>query len=231
MKQFRNYILAGAVAGLFVAAAGSLQAQGRLDDITVVNVSLKLQLQSGFTDNGSVKIYARPQNQRINTKDLLTLLARDKFAQTNYAGTLFPSGSRLAINNTNGAFLVVSRNDELIADVSDILSFSSSTNYVFSGRVSDNTGLASPRINQLALGQLNFDDTFIPGGGHLSFSVQGINQIRTKDSPVGKNSGKYREIVQERIKNATGEGKFNKIPFVITGSVQGNSRAKQVLIF
>ena len=205
----------------------------KLNDLNVLNVTLTFQSQGGYGDNGAVRTYAQPLTSRMNTKDLLAQLALDKYAESNYTKTFFPPGSKLAINSTNGAAVVVSGNNELIVDVSDIMSFSSGTNDIISGRVSNTTGLARPKTTELIYVSLNFDDTFIPPGvvipgpgsyGNLKFFVSGLDTIKTTDSTPGS-SGNYRENTSDSVKSGAGEGQSGGAQCVVNGSIRGNGSA------
>ncbi len=219
------------VVAVFVSgslAAGTLQAQGKLNDINVVTVALKLQLQSpGFnSQNGVTRTFAKPVVQTINTKNLLDRLALDKQAQGLYNASKFPGGSKLALFGSQ--VVVVKGNNDFIVDVSDIISFTSGVNDIFSGTTNNNTGLASPKATELVLVNLAFDDTFIVGGSDLRFFAQGLDTIKTQDSQPG-NNGNYNEKASDQVKNAAGEGQSGGTPFVLTGSVNGNRNASLTL--
>jgi hypothetical protein len=222
-----------AIFGLNAFAAAPV----KLNDINVINVTLTLQSQGTFSDNGTVRTYNAPATSRMNTKDLLNQLAVDKYAETNYAKTFFPAGSKLAINSTNGAVVVVNGNNELIVDVSDIVSFSAGTNDIVSGRVSNATGLAQPNTTELVYVSLNFDDTFISPGvvipgvgsyGNLKFFIVGLDTIKTSDSTPGA-SGNYRENTSDFVKSGAGEGEISGAQCVVTGSIQGSRGASLTL--
>ena len=223
MKNSSKIILLVALAG-FLAAAGNLRAQDKLDDLNVVTVALKLQLQApGYNGkNGLTRTYAKPKAQSLNTKNLLDRLALDKQAQGLYAASSFPGGSKLAVAVDH--FVVVKSNNELIVDVSDIVSFKSGTNDILSGSVNVSTGLASKKTTELILVALNFDDTFIAGGSDLKLFVQGLDTISTTDSTPNSSSGKYTENTSDKISNAAGEGQSGIAPFVVTGSIKGSRK-------
>lgn len=224
MKNSAKHLLIATLTATLAAlglTAFAAPAQGKLADLNFVTVALTVDSQGSFSDDGTIRIYAEPVSRRVSTKDLLNQLARDKFAQSNYAANFFPSGSRLALSG--GACVVVDRNGQLLVDVSDILQFSSGTNGILSGRVNDTTGLASRKTTERILVSLAFDDTFIPGGGSLSFFVQGLDTLKTKDSkPAG---GFYQEATSDLVKNATGEGQTSGMSFVVSGAIQGSRNA------
>lgn len=221
MKNLPQSLLVTALAVLSLAAAGNLQAQGKLNDISAITVTFKLQLQSpGFNSkDGSVRTFDKPVVQIINTKNLLDRLALDKQAQGLYNSDKFPSGAKLALAGSQ--VVVVRGNNTFIVDVSDIVTFSGGTNDILSGTTNNLNGLADPRITELTLVRLNFDDTFIEGGTNLRFSIQGLDTIKTQDSNPG-NNGNYYEKTTDNVKNAAGEGQSGGTPFVMTGSIAGN---------
>lgn len=221
MKNSSKYFLVAALS-LFGLAAVAAPAPVKLTDFNVVSVALTMQTQNSFDDNGTVRTYGNPVVTRMNTKNLLDQLARDKFAQGTYSATSFPNGSQLVLSE--GLFVVINRNNELLADVSDIIQFGSGNNDVISGKVNDATTLANPNYTEQILVQLKFDDTAIFGGGNLSFFVQGVDIIKTSDTaPNG--SGKYREITSDSVKNVGGEGLSGGSQFMVTGSIQGSRNA------
>jgi hypothetical protein len=209
---------------LALSTAATLQAQPKLTDVNVLTVQFKLQSQGGFSDNGTVRTYANPDQVKMNSKDLLAVLAQDKYAQSNYPATFFPNGARLAVADGTTA-VVVNGNGQLIVDVSDIVHFDASTNSVLSGKVNNTTGLADAKTTELAIARMTFDDTFIIGGNNLSFVIQGVDKVKTTDTKPGS-GGNYNETSTDEISNAAGEGQSGGKPFVITGSISGNRSAK-----
>jgi hypothetical protein len=221
MKNSAKYLLAATFAAFGLCAVAA-PAPVKLTDFNVVSVALTLQTQNSFDDNGTVRTYGNPVVTRMNTKDLLNQLARDKFAQGTYSATSFPNGSQLVLSE--GLFVVIDRNNNFIMDVSDIIQFGAGNNDVISGKVNDATTLANPNYTEQILVQLKFDDTAIFGGGNMSFFVQGVDIIKTSD-PVPNGSGKYREITSDSVKNAAGEGLAGGLQFMVTGSIQGSRNA------
>lgn len=211
------------VAVLGLTAPGA-RAQSNTNDFNIVTVALTLQSQGSISDDGTTRVYANPVKRKVSTKDLLNQLARDKYAQSNYTANFFPAGAKLALSG--GAFVVVTRFNQFIVDVSDILKFSGGTNDIISGHVNDTTGLAKPQTTELTLVKLTFDDTFISGGGNLSFFVQGVDTVKTKDTtPV---AGSYVEVTSDSVKNASGEGQSGGTAFIATGSIKGSRNVKLI---
>lgn len=229
MKRSSKNFLAVILAAGSLAMAGQVQATpGKLDNLNFITVACKLQLQGDFVDDGSLRNYANPTIARFGTKELLATLAADKYAQTNYPANYFPAGAKLAVTQA-GAFVVVNRNNELLADVSDIMHFTTGTNDIVSGRVDNTTGLASPNRKDLVLVTLNFDDTSITNGSNLRFSMLGLDQVKTRDSKPG-GGGNYNENTTDQISNAVGEGQSGDTPLIITGTIHGNGKARLNLL-
>ena len=220
MKNSADKLLAATLAA-FALAAFTAQAQGRLTDLNFINVALTFQSQSGYRDNGTVQNYFKPGKQRFITKDLLNRLALDEYALTNYPSNFFKPGARLAINTTNGAMVVVDGNNQLLVDVSNILSFSYETNGVMTGRVSNASGLARPSTIETIYVSLNFDDTSIANGGNLKFFVAGLDTLKTSDTIPGS-GGSYHENTSDFVKSGAGAGQSGVTPFVVTGTIQGS---------
>lgn len=223
MKNLRSFLPVLTAAALALAATAHAT-PAKLNDIKTISVEFKLQLQGSFTDDGTVRTYAKPTIQRLDTKGLLDILAADKYAQTNYPANFFPAGSKLALTGS-GAVVVVNRNNELLVDVSDIIRIETSTNGIISGRVDNNTGLARPNDTELAITRITFDDTTIIGGKNFSFVIQGLDSIKTNDAVPNQSNGKYREVSNSQATNAAGEGQSNGTRFIITGSFKGSLNA------
>lgn len=203
----------------FAAAAN---AQVMVTNLNELNLTLKVLLQSpGYnSDDGAVRTYDNPVVQTINTKNLLDRLAVDKQLQGDYGFGTFPPGAKLGV--VDGKVVVVGPDRLLLADVSDIVTFSYGTNALLSGTVNNASGLADPRTAKVSLLRLDFDDTFIPSGGGLVFFVQGFNVTKTKDSKVNDGTGKYLEKTNSKMANAVGEGSSGGTPIVVTGTIKGN---------
>jgi hypothetical protein len=217
MKHSAKNLLAVTLTALGLAAL-SAQAQGKVNDLNVITISLTLQVQGSFSDNGTTRIYNQPVSRKVNTKDLLSQLARDKFAQGTNSANTFPTGAKLGLSGGN--FVVVDHNNQLVVDVSDILQFTRGTNGVLNGRINDTTGLANNQLSETTFVTLTFDDTFITGGGGLNFILAGVDTLKIKDRTLtGKN---YQEITSDNVKNAGGEGQSAGTPFVVTGSIDGS---------
>jgi hypothetical protein len=201
--------------------AGSRALAQPNNDINILNVAFRLQLQSpGYnSQNGTVREFANPVVQSINTKNLLDRLSLDK-------GMKFPGSAKLAVSGTN--VIVVAGNNNLIVDVSDIISFTAGNNDILSGTTNNVTGLAAASTSELILVGFRFDDTSVTNGTDLSFSVTGLDTVRTKDSTPSATTGKYNETTSDRLNTAQGEGHSGGVPFVISGTIQGNRNVNLV---
>ena len=211
-----------------IVSAQTSEINGELPYNDVITVALTLHSQGGFSDNGIVRIYSKPVVRRMNTKDLLGQLAREKFAQGLYPTPFFPDGSKLVNFGDfrsfahGGYFYIVNRDNKVLVDVSDIIiQITKGTNDILSGRVNDANGLAQPNTTELILVEFKFDDTFISGGGNLSFFAEGLDSVKTNDSTPGV-AGSYHEHTSDSVKNVMGEGLSNGTQFIVTGSIHGN---------
>jgi len=220
MKTSAKNLLTITLVALGLSAL-STQAQGTITDLNVITVSLTLQLQGTFSDDGTVRVYGKPVVSKQNTKDLLALIGRAKYAQGQYPANTFPAGSKLGL--TGGQFVVVNANDHLLVNASDILQFSRSTNSVLDGRITDATGLADTQVTALTFVTMTFDDTFIPGGNNLKFFLTGVDTLKIQDKVLAGNN--YHESASDSVKNAAGEGRSAGTPLVISGTIHGNFSA------
>jgi hypothetical protein len=219
--KLKNIIMAGAALAFLTIAAGSLQAQ-----LTqILTITATASLQGGSTDNGTVTTYAAPIKHTADTKQILAFLAQDENVEGNYGSTNFPSGAKLVIA-ANGAFQVLDKSDNLLVDVSDILSSSNpGTNNIFSGKQNDTNGLASPTTTDLSLLTITFDDSNVGEGAvGLTFSMTGIGTGKTTDTTPNVSTGAYTETDSGSLTSATGEGSYQGDPLVVTGSAKASGK-------
>ncbi len=99
-------------------------------------------MTAASTNDGTVTTTPNPVKVRINTKDLLALLAQDEHASGNYDNTNFPAGSHLVIlgdipSGDHIDFQVQDRNGGELVDVSDIIKLEYGTNVVYSGKTNN----------------------------------------------------------------------------------------------
>jgi hypothetical protein len=217
MKNSAKNLLTLTLAALGLSAL-SAQAQGKITDLNEITVALKMEVQGSFSDNGSVRVYAKPVMSKQNTKDLLNQIGRDKYAQGQYTANTFPGGAKLGLSA--GRFVVVNASNQLLVDASDILQFSRGTNTVLNGRLNDSTGLAATKVVALTFVTVTFDDTFIAGGSNTKYVLTGVDTLDIQDKVLAGN--KYSERTSDSVKNAAGEGRNANGPFVVTGSLRGS---------
>jgi len=108
-----------------VAQLYALESEGE-SALSFLNVSINLTLhkQNTSRDNGATTITASPKILKYSTKDILKVLASDKFAQGYWPSNSFPKSARLA---TDGKGFLVVKGTNVLADVSDIMSLDSAT--------------------------------------------------------------------------------------------------------
>ena len=194
--------------------------------------------------------YATPTKHSVATKDLLALLALDENAEGNYPDTNFPSGAKLVIshvtppsgviiitapvpvespvviNNVSDIdedFQVVDKNNNLLIDVSDIMSINRvGGNVITSSKsTSSNPGRGISSNEQLL--SIGFDDTGI--GGSLKFFLTGIGTGKTTDTTPSKTTGAYTESSSGSLSSGTGEGSYHGNPFICTGTASESGKA------
>ena len=113
-------------------------------------------------------------------------------------------------------FAVVDKNLRLIADVSGILTFSTGEHLVSSGKQQTATGLAAPNLQGMQLATISYNGSGGYGPNAVKFSLQGMLSGSITDSTV--KSGLVTEAQTASISSGTGEGTYNGIRFVVTGS-------------
>ena len=221
--KLRSNIIAGAAALAFLAiTAGSIEGQVK----TIVAFTGTALVQGSSTNNGAVTQYAAPAKQALATKDILQHLALDENAAGKYKSTTFPSGAQLVaiISNTagnKGTFQVLDKNNNLLVDVSNILSISYGTygHSIISGLQNDDTGLSAPSRAVSNVLTISYDDSGITGSVGFRFYMTGmITRTTTDTTPSGK-TRVYTETQSGTMSTAAGEGDYQGQPFVFTGSL------------
>ncbi len=158
-------------------AVGNLHAQVN----AVVNFSAVAVVQNtgNPADNGLVTTTGAPTKFSINTKSLLVYLAQAEQIEGNWNSPTFPAGAKLVAVLTAGSgnlpdFQVVDKTNTLLVDVSDLLTGTASGTYgadIYSGKVSDDTGLAAPTFSDVIQFTLTYDSTGVAGAADLQFSI------------------------------------------------------------
>ena len=223
MKRTTKKMMAGAVAlACLTLGAGGLHAQVTQVFTTSVTASVQGAYSSSY--NGKTGIttytYAAPTKFSIATKNILTLLAADYH-------TNFPSGAKLIMDGTSGNVEVVGKTNNLLQDVSSIISINpAGTNDITSSKgTSQYNGLGTSTDLQLLT--IKYDDT--GAGGNLQFFLTGIGTGKTTDSTPNKTTGAYTETSTGSLSSGTGEGNSQGNPFVCTGT--GSASGKATLTF
>jgi hypothetical protein len=200
------------LAAVAACSTGTLRA-GVLQAVTI---TVTTYTQNSSNDNGTATTAGNPIVKTYNTQAILNLLALDKQAQGEWNSSVFPAGSKLAAND---GWFVVDRANNVLADVSDIISVSDGANEILSGKQNDATLLASPSLKKMAIAALAFDDTAIAGGNNVSFYLQGLSTKTTTDT-TPTSAGVYTETQTIKVTGAAGEGTWSDgTPFVCSGNV------------
>jgi hypothetical protein len=196
-----------------IYAAGSAGKCSRPSGLAVFSLQLTAYLQNTNHDNGTNTVTSPPRVGPLATADILHALAFDENVKGNWPSNSFPANATLAI--TNNSF-VVARHGDILLNVSDIMSLTSGDNDVTWGSQNDTSGLASPSQHTRRIVRIDFDDTSISGGKNLKFYLQGMLNKTTRDTtPV---AGKYTETISASITSGAGEGSFESVPFLCTGT-------------
>jgi len=207
---------------LALFAAGGLHAQVA----SVMTFSMTAYKQADFADNGIITTTALPTKIKIDTKQILILLAQAEYSEMNYDATSFPSGAKL-VSISNGTpsptFQVWDKDNNILVDVSDIMSANAlTTNFygsvINSGKVNDNTGLASPSVTDQQIYTLAFDDT--PGGGSLQFYLSGVMANTIADSVPNSTTGVYKETETHTLTSGAGDGNYEGSSILIIGGLK-----------
>jgi hypothetical protein len=234
--------MAGTVAlACLILGAGGLHAQ--VTQVLTIKASASVQGGYSTSTNSHTGIitytYATPTKHSVATKDILALLATDN--QTTLPSgaklvishvtppdgvvTLAPDGNSPVINNVNNMdedFQVVDKNNNLLMDVSDIMSINiaGGNDITSSKSTSSNPGRGTSSNEQLL--SISFDDTGV--GGNLKFFLTGIRTGKTTDTTPSKTTGAYTESSSSSLSSGTGEGSYRGNPLVCTGTVSTSGK-------
>jgi hypothetical protein len=229
MKRTAKKMMAGTVAlACLTLGAGGLHAQ--VTQVVTIKATASVQGVPTYSYNSHTGIatygYAAPTKHSVATKDLLVILALDENAGGNYlVGTNFPSGAKLVIDGNSGRFQVLGKTNNLLVDVSDIMTaIYPGTNNIQSGKsTSLNHGLGTSTDLQLLT--IKFDDTTVPGNAGLQFFLTGIGTGKTADTTPNKTTGAYTESSSGSLSSGTGEGSYLGNPFVCAGTASASGKA------
>lgn len=204
-------------------SANHIQAQGAVMNTATVSLSASIQSEVS-SDNGNVTTYAAPIKFSIKTKDILSALAIAENQEGNYPSSSFPSGAKLVVFLTGGDssspdFEVVDKSNNFLVDVSDIVSGTpSGSAYVYSGKVSDDTGLGSPSQTDIQIYTITYDDTGIDGSLNLQFTLTGVLTELVSDGKVNLSTGLYTESQSHKLTLGTGDGSFSGQAIIVSGT-------------
>ncbi len=168
-----------------------------------LNARITAQNTNSFTNPITQSVTVRaPVTRNFTTFELLRRLAVDETLAGRWTNNTFPPGSRLV--TTNNLFLVV-RGTNVLADVSDIISFNGGDNNIVSGSF-DTNGLARPfPQNKIHIARITFDDTTINANDGLQFYLQGLMTETTVDTAPTR-AGFFNEVHIANMPSAAGEG-------------------------
>ncbi len=233
-----------AVVGVASMTIAALSLHAQTDAENVLTIAAIALIQNGEADGITT---LPPVKHSITSKQILQFLAEDEHAEGSYASSNFPAGAKLValmpsfdlqsyydwIGGTNkevATFQVRDKNNALLVDVSDILSFSYgsnsafTTNDIYAGKFDQTTGLALPTWTVLQRATLIFNDTGIIGGGGLHFSLTGIETSKFTDTIPNVTTGFYTETQTHKISSGEGSGIFEDRILFVTGTVSANSK-------
>jgi hypothetical protein len=190
-----------------------------------LNLTLTVMFQGYGLDDGTTTTITSPVVFRDTTKTMIQFLAADEYAGGYYPSNSFPAGSKLAI--IDGTICVVNQTNGLVLDVSNIFWLEASTNGLFSGRVNNATGLASPTLADMSLVTFIYDNSSIPAAWPYQFTLKGIAKSKYTDGPLDAGTLTYSESASHTITGMMGEGWEEGDYFIITGSAKAAGKGVQ----
>jgi hypothetical protein len=212
-------ITAGLVLAFLTIVTCNLQADIGVTNVVTISFTAMVGNTNDTTNNG-VEFVPGPSAHSVTTSTILGWLATDEHAESKYSGTSFPAGSKLITHG--GSFQVLDKNDNFLADVSDILS--STNNQIFndsinSGKLNTESGLFDPTLNVQTVTAILYNDS--ASTGNYQFYFAGLETAKITDT-VPK-SGTYKMTETITVSSGTGNGRFLGAPIVVTGgSFKGN---------
>lgn len=191
----------------------------------LVSISASALSQGGTNTSHGVSTIASPISTSINTKQILKWLALDEYAESNYVATNFPAGAQLVVivtADTNADFQVLNKSNLCLVDVSDIMSADHGSNYVYSGKVKDSTGLYFPDITVLKPAKLVYNDLGItPVDGRSVVGVDfylGGMETKVVTDGLPNSSHVYTQIISVQVGPCAGEGTYKGTPILVNGN-------------
>jgi hypothetical protein len=185
-----------------------------------VSVNLHCSIQNETNVNGEIATIAPPAQPKLNTADILTILAHDEFVKGNWISNSFPKNATLEL--LNDSFFVLDGTNVLL-NVSDLLTYETGEPTVVSGKQNIPTGLANHSLRKSQLASIVFNDTTLAGGYKLTFYLYGILNGTTENTTP--NNGNYIETKTLKIPALIGDGYISNAPFMITGSLTASGKA------
>jgi hypothetical protein len=218
MKLIARIMAGTVVVAALTLGAGILHAQ--VTQVLTIKATASVQGDDSQSTNSGTDVItyttAAPIKLSVATKDILTLLATD-------FQTTFPSGAKLVLDGTSGKIEVADKTNNVLQDVSSIISINEAgNNDITSGKsTSSNPGLGTSADLQLLT--IKFDDT--GAGGSVQFFLTGIGTGKTSDSTPNKTTGAYTESSSGSLSSGTGEGSYQNNPFVCSGTASASGKA------
>lgn len=211
----------------------------RADATNLVTISVTAFLQGGTNDVLSAVRFTEkispPQQYKINTKQILAWAAQDEYAEGNYSAPTFPPGAQLAEvynDQTGWSYQVLDSHNQFLANVSDVVSSSSSTNSVISGDIDMATGLYTSTVTDLRLKKFAYNDSAVtaisnrPPAG-VDFYLRGLETRTFIDSTPNK-FGDYTQSYTGKMTNGAGEGVWNGTTMIIEGELEYQASLKEI---
>lgn len=224
MKITNHITTIAAALAVWAAATGCLQAQ----TTNAINIAFVASVQNDSSDVSGVTTTPVPTKHAVTTPTILGWLAVAENAEGNYGSTSFPSGSKLVVIDSD--FQVLDANNNLLVDVSDIISGHDGYlgNEITSGKQNDTTGLAFPNTTSMHILTVYYDDTGISGSTGVKFYMTGLMTSKTIDTVPNSTTGVYTEVQTHKLASGTGEGVYQGHQFVLTGGLSAVGKASLV---
>jgi hypothetical protein len=221
-------IITAALTGLMTLVAASSKADSTTTN--TITVAFTASVQGNTNDDGTITTVAAPSKHSVATANLLSWLALAENGEGNFPSNSFPSGAKLVVFQQD--FMVLDKNNNLLVDVSDIISATDSKFgvSVVSGKQNDTTGLAATSETELHLLTIHYDDTGIPGSNNVKFYLMGMMTSTTTDTAPNSSTQIYTETQSHKLASGIGEGFYQGQPFTITGTLSAIGKGNFVFV-
>jgi len=187
----------GALVGVALLAFGAeqLYAQSDINEACTFAGTIVIQNTNSDITPGA------PLMLKVATKDLLALIARAEYYNTNYTSTNFPSGAKLIKNGTFGVnFSVVGKTNNVLLD--NVLELELDLDIGTWTAANGNTGTYSETDYGAADFYIFEDDA----GGVVDLTMRGYFINTINNSAANKNTGMVNSSQSFTIKAAGGTG-------------------------